>query len=382
MRSYTQAYVIAARRTAIGRVGGLHRLRRVDQLAARAISAALDDAKLSAGDVSAIVLGNASEGGNPARLAGLAAGLPDTASALTLDRQCASGLDAILAAIRMVAHDEAEIVAAGGAESLSTAPWRLSRPRSSLHPPRFLDAESGPNIADLEAAEVLAAAAKIDRQQQDDYAILARRAGAAAAQTGRLAREIAAFGEAPTDSRDEAPSNAGKMPEMQAFRDGESTLTAANTSQPGDGAAFVIVASEAVWKRLGRPPALRLLATAAVGARPGAEAAAPLEAVRELRRRADSKNPLEADRFELNESSAVQAIAFAKVLDIPAAKFNATGGALASGRPFGAASAVLVVRLFSGLLLDGRSTAARCGLAVTGSLGGQGLAALFETLPP
>ena len=367
--SYAQTYLIAARRTAIDRVGGLHRHRRVEELAARAISAALEDARLSPGEVGQLILGTASEGGNPARLAALAAGLPDTAPAFTIDRQCASGLDAILAGIRLVAGGEAEIVAAAGAESLTNAPWRLARPRSPAHPPRFLEADTGPHAADIEAAEVLAAAAGISRVAQDEYAAAARKSGAA-----KPAPRLAAFA---AESRDEPAFFAEDPTQLPTYREDGGTLTAANTAQPGDGAAAVIVVGEATYRRLGCPPALKLIAAASLGATPGAEAAAPLEAVRRLRQRTDAIDPLRATVCELNETSAAQALVFRDVLNISAGRLNPGGGMLASGRPFGAASAVLAVRLFARLSGE---TGGETGLAATGALGGQGVAALFQTV--
>lgn len=368
-----KAYIVAARRTAVGRVGGLHRNRRVEELAARALGAALEDAKLNPREVGQLILGNASEGGNPARLTGLAAGIPDTAPSFTIDRQCASGLDAILSAIRLVAAGEAEIVAAGGAKSLTNAPWRFTRPRSPLQPPRFIESGSGPHHGDIEAAEVLAAAAGIGRDRQDEHAVHARRLGA-----GRPARGLAVFAPTPVESRDEQATFAEKEADQLPLREDGGTLTAANTCQPGDGAAFVIVVGEATFQRLGRPTALRLLGSASVGAKPGAEAAAPLEAFRELRHRSGDVDPLRASLVELNETSAAQAIAFRDVLDFPENRVNADGGMLASGRPFGAASAILVVRLFGGLLSEGADARSQLGLAATGALGGQGVAALFE----
>src|SRR6476659_2970752 len=136
------AYIVAARRTALGRPGGLHRSRRLESLTAPVVQAALQDAKLEAAAVEEIIFGNTTAGGNPARIVGLAAGLGDSVSALTVDRQCASGLDAILLGMRAVALGEARVVVAGGAESLSTAPWLVARPKSLFQTPRFLGPEA------------------------------------------------------------------------------------------------------------------------------------------------------------------------------------------------------------------------------------------------
>jgi acetyl-CoA C-acetyltransferase len=116
------SYIVAARRTALGRPGGLHKGRRIESLTAPVLLAALKDAHIEADAVDEIILGNTTAGDNPARLVGLAAGLGDNVPALTVDRQCASGLDAILLGMRAVALGEASVVVAGGAESLSTAP--------------------------------------------------------------------------------------------------------------------------------------------------------------------------------------------------------------------------------------------------------------------
>jgi len=132
------SYLIAARRTALGRPGGLHRSRRLEDLTAPIVLAALQDAKLAPKVVEEIILGNTTAGGNPARMVGLAAGLRESVPALTVDRQCASGLDAILLAMRAVALGEADVIVAGGAESISTAPWRVAKPKNLFQTPRFI----------------------------------------------------------------------------------------------------------------------------------------------------------------------------------------------------------------------------------------------------
>ena len=151
------AYIVAARRSALGRVGGLHRNRRVEDLAAPVIAAALADARIEPAEVDEVVIGNASQGGNPARLIALAAGLPLSAPALTIDRQCGSGLDAILHAVRAIDHGEAEIVVAGGVESLSTAPWRIAKPKSVFSFPT----SSGSSRRPRDPSEVSAAAGRV-----------------------------------------------------------------------------------------------------------------------------------------------------------------------------------------------------------------------------
>ena len=340
-----------------------------------ALQAALTDARLSPKDVQQLVIGNASEGGNPARLIGLTAGLPETSPAYTIDRQCASGLDAILAAIWLVESGDAEVVAAGGAESLSTAPWRLARPHGAAQIPRFLEAGS----SDFEAEETLARRGQITRRKQDTYALAARQAGAG---KSHARAEIVAMRAGVVEARDEWLGHgleAAELADLLPFREDGGTLTSGNTSPPGDGAAMVIVVSQECYQRLGRPPALRLLASAATGARPGAESESPAQAVLKLRERLNGNAGRPVTTHELNETSAAQAISFRDQLAIPADRFNPSGGALAHGRPFGASSAVLVVRLFAQLLAAGAPARSQLGLAATGAHGGLGLAALFET---
>ncbi|HET6322993.1 MAG TPA: beta-ketoacyl synthase N-terminal-like domain-containing protein, partial [Hyphomicrobium sp.] len=122
--SSQSAYIVAARRTAVGRIGGLHRNRRIEELCAPLVGAVLQDSGLGPQAVDELIVGNATQGANPARLIALAAGLPETVPAATIDRQCGSGLDAILAAVRAVTLGDAQAIVAGGAEAISTAPWR------------------------------------------------------------------------------------------------------------------------------------------------------------------------------------------------------------------------------------------------------------------
>ena len=153
--SKTSAYIIAARRTALGRIGGLHRNRRIAELAAPVVRAALEDCGLAPERVDELIAGNATEGGNPARLIALAAGLSDTAAAATIDRQCASGLDAILAAIRAIGAGEADVIVAGGGEAISTAPWRIAKPKSLYQLPHFMALEPTPPSIALRGAAAL-----------------------------------------------------------------------------------------------------------------------------------------------------------------------------------------------------------------------------------
>lgn len=382
----TNAYIVAARRSALGRVGGLHRNRRIDALTAPVIAAALIDAQISPNEVDDIILGNATQGGNPARLVALAAGLAETVSATTIDRQCGSGLEAILAAHRLILTGESEIVIAGGAESLSTAPWRIMRPRSLYQTPHFMRFE--PAMTDspdepqpFEASEALARAYGITRDKQDEWALRAYDKAALAREERCFVGEIVPLRGNPEEARDEnsGPLDAEDMADAVPYLPEGGTLTPTNTSSMHDGAAAVVVVSERIWQRLGRPPALKLRAAASIGATPAEEAAAPMSATRKLLTRVNGTlDPHDIGFVELSESSAAQAIAFVQSFDFDPSRINADGGAIVRGHPFGASGAVLLARLFTSLVRRAGAQPPRYGLVSQGAIGGIGLAALFE----
>jgi acetyl-CoA C-acetyltransferase len=369
-------------------VGGLHRARRLEELTAPVIVAALNDAKIPPRRVEELVLGNATAGSNPARLVALAGGLPEAASALSVDRQGASGLDAILIALRNVSAGVADVAVAGGAESLSTAPWRIARPRSLYHLPRFLDLEPGGAKASgepqaLDGEERLAKDLGISRPTQDAYALKAHLRATRAREARRLVGEIVPLRANVDEARDQSAvePDLAALERLQPFRQPDGTLTPGNTSALHDGAAIAVVVSEAVWSELGRPPALRLLASVALGVPPEEEASAPIAAMQALSGRVGAnRGPCPGPRLgaiELAESSAAQAIALADGLDLDEEVLNSDGGSLVWGYPLGAAGAVLVARLFT-RLVRARGPQGAAGAVALGAGGGLGLAAAFE----
>lgn len=381
------AYIIAARRTALGRVGGLHRNRRIEDLAAPVVRAALADAGLEPQSVDEILIGNATQGGNPARIIALAAGLPETAAAATLDRQCGSGLDAIIAACRTIGDGDADVIVAGGAESLSTAPWRVAKPKSIYQTPHFIGiepaaAEESAEAQPLDAGEDLVRRLGIGRMQQDAWALRSH-LRAEAARTGKsFVGEIVPLRANAEEARDESAVEPAleDLERMAPLVPPTGTLTRGNTSLLHDGAAVVVIVSDKVWQEIGRPRALRLVASAAQGVAPDDEASAPMSAVKKLYGRLSGFNPKDIGAFELSESSAAQAIAFAAELGVEDDRLNADGGAVVRGHPFGAAGAVLVVRLFTRMARARSEQTPRLGVAALGALGGLGLAGLFEAV--
>ena len=388
--SLHDAYIVAARRNALGRVGGLHSRRRIEDLAAPVMRAVLGDGKINPAIVDGVILGNATEASNPARLVALASGLPESAAALTIDRQCASGLDAIVAACRMIGAGESDVIVAGGAEALSTAPWRVAKPKHLHQLPRFLglepvtaDAQGEPML--FEASERLAREMNIDRAKQDEIALRSHLAALAARDAKRFVGEIVPMRSSPDEARDELVRDltleeiAGDVP----YLGNGGMLTPANTSAQADGSALVAIVSPRIWKELGEPRALRMLAATSVGVSPEREA---LGAVAATQRLAGLRNDLDLKTLatiETSETSAAQLIAFARHFGIEPEAINAGGGAIARGHPFAAAGAVLVVRLFSTLVRGiasrpAKDTAAPRGLATLSAIGGLGSAALFE----
>jgi acetyl-CoA C-acetyltransferase len=376
------AYIVAARRTAIGRVGGLHKSRRIEELCAPLVGVALQDSGLEPDRI----VGNATQGGNPARLIALAAGLPETMPAASIDRQCGSGLDAILAAARAIKLGDAHAVIAGGAEAISMAPWRVAKPRNLQQLPRFLGYEPGAGEerdvpAHVESAEVLAARLGIGRAEQDAYALRSHLKAEQAREHKRFVGEIAPLRANPEEARDQSSvaPDFKDLAQLAPYMAPDGTLTPGNTSSLHDGAAVSVVVSHEVWSSLGKPRGLRLVAHAARGVAPDEEASAPIEAMRNLKARFKGYKDSDIGHIEMSESSAAQAIAVIRALELDEELVNPDGGALARGHPFGAAGSVLVTRLFT-RMARGESKGRSLGLATMGVAGGMGLAALFEAV--
>lgn len=351
------------------------------------VLAALADAGLAPDEVDELIVGNASEGGNPARLISLAAGLPETVASHSIDRQCASGLDAIISGVRLIEAGDADVVVAGGAESLSTAPWRVAKPRSLYQLPHFLRVEpAGADFPDdvlpFEGSELLPKRLGISRAKQDLVAMQSHLKAETAREARRFVGEIVPLRSNAEEARDQSVGEPDleELEQMTPFAPPEGTLTPGNTSSLHDGAAFVVIVSERIWTARGKPGALRLVSAAARGVPPGSDGEAPIAAMHKLYERLNGFKRDDIGVFELSESSAAQEIALADLFNVDPARINPDGGAIARGHPLGAAGAVLVVRLFSDLVRTPRPKAGRYGVAALGAIGGLGLAALFEAV--
>jgi acetyl-CoA C-acetyltransferase len=381
------AVVISARRSALGRVGGLHRARRLEELCGPVLSAALADAGLEAARVNGLILGNATAGRNAARSVALAAGLPETSYALTLDSQCASGLQAIIDAVRRVSGGEADALIAGGAESLSTAPWRIGRPKNPYQLPHFIGfhpqgMEAGGDLLAFEADELLAQQMGLSRTAQDTYVVQAQLAAELARERRQFIGEVVGLRVSPEEMRDQTNPDLDldDLENLQPFQPAEGTLTPGNTSALADGAAFAVVVSAEMWTTLGKRKGLILQRSLSCGVAGDLQASAARVALESLLQRGTAKATRDVATLcaiETSEATAVEAMALARGLKLADNILNVAGGALVRGLPLGAASAVSLVRLFS-RLVRAEKPAGRTGAVTQRAAGGLGLAAIFD----
>ena len=373
-----RAIVVEALRTPIGTAGrGLGEVTAAD-LAAGVLAAVR--ARVAGPEIREVVLGNCmGPGGDVARVASLAAGLPETVPAVTVDRQCASGLAAIDVGARLLAG-ESGLVLAGGVESPSTAPWRFWPAPPGGTPERYERAPFAPaGVGDPEmglAADLLAEEAGVSRQRQDAYAARSHARAAGTAVAGGFVEEIVPVAGVCRDERPRAGFGEDRLARFRpAFRD-RGTVTAANSCGINDGAAVVALADPVTAAGLGRP-GLRIVATATAGVDPNRPGRGLVPAVRGALERAGLSLG-DIDVVELNEAFAGQVLACCDELGLDPERVCPEGGALALGHPWGASGAVLVVRLFAQLV---RKERGRTGLAAIAAGGGQGVAMVVERWP-
>lgn len=362
--------IVAARRSPIGTAGGVLRHLTVDRLAAPVLRAVATDVGLD--EISDVVLGNVmGPGGNPARVAALAAGFGETVPGLTVDRQCASGLEAINLAASFVRAGRGHTYLAGGVESASTAPRRsIGEPprfytRAPFAPPEIGDPDMG------EAADRLAAKAGISRERQDTYAVSSHDRAINAQRAGRFSDEIVSISGVTMDERPRAGLTMSRMARFPAAFVEGGTVTAANSCGVNDGAAAVAVVSE-TWRRERGLSGLRILDWETAGADPNLPGFAPVPAVEALLAR-NGMTASDVSIVEFNEAFAGQVLACLDALGILPERVCPGGGAIALGHPWGASGAVLMVRLFWQLERVGE-----VGLAMIASGGGLGVATLVQ----
>jgi len=376
----------AGRRTAIGTSG--HAFAGVDVigLAAPVLAAVARAAAPLNRPIDDVVIGNCmGPGGDIARVAALAAGLGDEVPGVTVDRQCGSGLDAVLQAAARVRAGDAELVLAGGAESASTAPWRFWPGAPDAAPVRYTRAPFTPALdpdPDMgEAADALAAKLGITRADQDRYAARSHRLTHAAAAAGRYVPEIVALPELAADQRPRAGLDERRLGRLRPAFGPDGTVTAGNSCGVSDGAAALAVTTQGAARTAGLPY-LRVVGSAVAASRPDLPGLAPAPAVRRLLGRAGVA-PADVGAVEITEAFASVVLAVVDELGLDEDRVCAEGGAIGLGHPWGASGAILLLRLMSRLLdpdagAGGSSPGpAGLGLAACAIGGGQGLAMLL-----
>ncbi|GAA2821039.1 thiolase family protein [Kitasatospora sp. CM 4170] len=391
-------YFAAARRTPIGRLRGALATVRPDDLSATVLRALLADVPaLDPARIDDVYWGAANQAGednrNAARMAVLLAGLPDTVPGATVNRLCASGLEAVTLAARAIGSGEADVVLAGGCESMTRAPFVLPRPDEALpHRIETFDTRLGwrltnPRMADLhgvlsmgETAEEVASRYGITRERQDAFALRSHQRAAEARKNGHFDTELVPV-ERPdgvTVAQDESireDTSLEKLAKLKpAFRPG-GTVTAGNASPMNDGAAGLVLVSEEALGDLGLQPLGRYVAGASAGVHPDVMGIGPVPATRKaLTRVGWSLDDL--GEAELNEAFAAQVLASVDQLGIDPELVNPTGGAIALGHPLGGSGA----RILTTLLHRMRRSGARRGLATMCVGVGQGTAVLVENV--
>lgn len=377
----SEAYIIGGVRTPIGRYGGALSSVRPDDMAAHTIREALARfPSLSAEMIDEVVFGCANQAGednrNVARMAVLLSGLGETIPATTLNRLCGSGLDAVGYAARAVKLGEADIIIAGGVESMSRAPFVMPKADAAFQRQnavydttigwRFINPQLDKNYGSEsmpETAENLSADYNISRADQDAFALLSQQRAAAAMQSGRLAQEIAPCtiagrkGTSTIVAQDEQPRETSleKLAALDTpFRRG-GTITAGNASSVNDGAAALIIASKQAVERYGLTPLARISGMATAGVAPRIMGIGPVPATHKLLHR-HGLTMTDIGLVELNEAFAAQALACMRQLglDDDAAHVNPNGGAIALGHPLGMSGARLA--LTSAIELQARGT--------------------------
>lgn len=392
-----EAFVVGGVRTPIGRYGGALAQVRPDDLAALVIAELVARTGVDPAAIDDVIFGAANQAGednrNVARMAALLAGLPVSVPGITVNRLCASGLSAVHLAASMVKSGEADVVIAGGVESMTRAPWVLAKPEKAFAKPgEIVDTSIGwrftnPKLAARdkytfsmpETGEEVGVQEGISREDADAFALRSHQRAVAAAAAGRFDEELLAV-ETPNGSfaADEGPRATTTMEALAALRPvvrGGTLVTAGNASSLNDGAAAVLVASESAIARLGLTPRARVIGGASAGLSPEVMGLGPVPAIEKLMARTGSQLA-GFDAIELNEAFATQAIGVMRRLNLREEIVNADGGAIALGHPLGASGTRILVTLLGRMQREG---AAR-GLASMCVGVGQGAALAIEAV--
>ncbi len=384
-----EAFLVDGVRTPQGRYGGALAGIRADDLAALVVSEVVRRTGLAADAVDEVILGCANQAGednrNVARMALLLAGLDPSVPGYTVNRLCASGLTAIASAAQAVRTGEADVVIAGGVESMTRAPWVMAKPGTPwARPGEVVDSSLGWRFANPrfdskttlsmgETAEEVAALDGISREDSDAFALRSHQRAVAATEAGWFAREIVAVGDVTVDEGPRSSTSMEKLASLRpAFRAG-GIVTAGSSSPLSDGAAAIVVASEEAVSRHGLTPRARVVTSASAGVQPHLMGLGPVPATQKALARAKWELA-EIGAVELNEAFAAQSLAVMRRLGLDDGVVNRDGGAIALGHPLGCSGARLVVTILGRMEREGVSR----GLATLCVGVGQGVAMLVE----
>lgn len=394
-----RAVVVHAVRTPVGRYGGALSSVRPDDLAALVIRRLIERSKIDGALVDDVYFGAANQAGednrNLARMALLLAGLPDSVPGSTVNRLCASSLDAINIAARMIEAGHGDVMIAGGVESMSRAPFVMAKGTSAFS--RSVEAYdttigwrfTNPALAAMyhpysmgETAENVATKYKISREEQDAFAVESQRRCRAAMEAGRFDDEMVPVevpqrkGEPVVVDRDEHPrgdTTLEKLAKLKPAFAKDGTVTAGNSSGINDGAAALLLVEQSTAKRLGLAPLAVVGSSATAGVDPAHMGLGPVPAVKKALARANLEIN-DIDLFELNEAFAAQSLACIRELKLDAERVNVNGGAIALGHPLGCSGA----RIATTLLYEMKRRDVGRGVATMCVGVGQGVATIFE----
>ncbi|TVZ77004.1 acetyl-CoA C-acetyltransferase [Aeribacillus composti] len=388
--------IASAVRTAIGRYGGALKDINSGFLASHVIKEAINRAKIGPTQVDEVILGEVrqtTESSNVARVAALRAGIPETATAFTVNRLCASGMQAIASAVQQILTGHAEIVVAGGTENMSRAPFYLRGVRFGTGQPYLVDSNTeagqqpneiyGDQLGMGITAENVAEKYNISRKEQDLFALESQKRAERAIQEGNFQAEIVPIEINSkknsfifhTDEHPRPNTTLEKLQQLKpAFRH-NGTVTAGNACGRNDGASALVIMSEEKAKRLNIQPLARIVNWAQSGVSPEIMGIGPVPAVQKLLERTGKKME-DIDLIELNEAFASQALAVIRELNLDYDKVNVNGGAIALGHPLGATGARIVTTLLYEMMRRNN----RYGIATLCVGGGQGMAMLIENL--
>ncbi len=389
-----KSVILSSARTPIGAFMGSLSTQSAPQLGSVAIKAALERAGIEAGQVSEVIMGNVLTGGvgqAPARQAAIYAGMPESVPCMTINKVCGSGLKSVMLADQAIRCGDAEIVVAGGQESMSNTPYALPKARSGykMGNGELVDLMVHDGLWDVYnnfhmgvAAELCASECNITRDGQDNYTVLSYKRALEAQEKGWFNDEITPVtianrkGDIVVDA-DEEPARVkfDKIPSLRPVFKKDGTVTAANASTIDDGAAALVIASESKAAAMGVTPIARIVAHASFAQKPEWFTTAPVDGIKRVLAKANMKLD-DIDLFEINEAFAVVTLAASDQLGIPVEKINVHGGAIALGHPIGASGARLLTTLLHALKLQGK----KYGLTTLCIGGGEASALIVEML--